>query len=389
VSPSQKADMVKFIQSGYGIDMKINKCLPKVLAIGDGGNDVSMIQQSNFGIGLLGIEGHQAARASDISITRFHQLVKLILIHGRYSYLRSSLISQYCYYKSMVICLVQLFFAFWSNFSGSSFFDSISLVSYNIFYTSLPALLIIFDKDIEENFLINNPKLYEFNQKDYFYNVQTIVYWVLRAIFHSLVLILIVSSVDLGLFGLQLGTNNEQLALALTIYTALVVVQLATIYLESNTITVIHHIVIFVTIMLFVIINLIVSQSNFFEAYNIYSSLCLDAKYYLTILLICIVCLLPIIALKFYQINYTNINNEINQAKLAQYCFKQKPLKQTKYTANNKSFTSLFYNDSKCVGSAAVKSNDHILYSPLGKLYISISLFIVHYNQSIILIKIV
>jgi phospholipid-transporting ATPase len=39
-----------------------------MLAIGDGANDVSMICAANVGIGIIGKEGQQAARASDFAI---------------------------------------------------------------------------------------------------------------------------------------------------------------------------------------------------------------------------------------------------------------------------------------------------------------------------------
>jgi len=112
-----------------------------VLCIGDGGNDCSMIQAADAGVGIVGKEGLQAARAADYSISRFRMLPRLLLVHGRYSYLRTSFIAQYCFYKSLQICLVQLFFAFVSEFSGASYFDSYSLVTYNLIYTSVPTLL--------------------------------------------------------------------------------------------------------------------------------------------------------------------------------------------------------------------------------------------------------
>lgn len=42
-----------------------------MLGIGDGGNDVGMIQEAHVGIGIEGKEGKQAALASDYSIREF------------------------------------------------------------------------------------------------------------------------------------------------------------------------------------------------------------------------------------------------------------------------------------------------------------------------------
>jgi phospholipid-translocating ATPase len=44
------------------------------LAIGDGGNDVSMIQEANVGVGIAGKEGMQASRAADYVLGQFRFL---------------------------------------------------------------------------------------------------------------------------------------------------------------------------------------------------------------------------------------------------------------------------------------------------------------------------
>jgi phospholipid-translocating ATPase len=46
----------------------LKSCDYRTLAIGDGGNDVMMIQQADIGVGISGREGLQAARAADYSI---------------------------------------------------------------------------------------------------------------------------------------------------------------------------------------------------------------------------------------------------------------------------------------------------------------------------------
>ncbi|KAJ0936563.1 putative P-type phospholipid transporter [Helianthus annuus] len=80
VTPSQKAQLVELLKS----------CDYRTLAIGDGGNDVRMIQQADIGVGISGREGLQAARAADYSIGKFRFLTRLILVHGRYSYNRTA-----------------------------------------------------------------------------------------------------------------------------------------------------------------------------------------------------------------------------------------------------------------------------------------------------------
>lgn len=68
-SPTQKADVTRLLK-GYARG--------RVCAIGDGGNDVSMIQTAHVGVGIVGKEGMQAALAADFSITQFSHLTKLL-----------------------------------------------------------------------------------------------------------------------------------------------------------------------------------------------------------------------------------------------------------------------------------------------------------------------
>jgi phospholipid-transporting ATPase len=53
------------------------------LAIGDGANDVNMITAAHVGVGIKGLEGAQAARASDYAIGEFKLLRRLLFYHGR------------------------------------------------------------------------------------------------------------------------------------------------------------------------------------------------------------------------------------------------------------------------------------------------------------------
>ncbi|CAG8444453.1 1401_t:CDS:2 [Acaulospora colombiana] len=68
-SPTQKAEVTRLI-------MEFTK--KRVCCIGDGGNDVSMIQAAHVGIGIVGKEGKQASLAADFSITQFSYVLKLL-----------------------------------------------------------------------------------------------------------------------------------------------------------------------------------------------------------------------------------------------------------------------------------------------------------------------
>lgn len=93
-SPSQKASLVKAIRR------KVQSSI--TLAIGDGANDIAMIQEAHVGIGITGKEGLQAARTSDYSIAQFRFLVKLLLVHGRWNYIRTCKYTLGTFWKEMV-----------------------------------------------------------------------------------------------------------------------------------------------------------------------------------------------------------------------------------------------------------------------------------------------
>lgn len=175
VTPQQKAQIVELVKQQKKI----------VLAIGDGGNDVPMIQMANVGVGIIGKEGHQAAKAADFSIGRFRFLAKLLFVHGRWAYRRTAFISQYCFHKSMFIALFQLFFAFYNGFSGASLFDGIALASYNLFFTGLPVMLYTMDQDLDKETLLRYPHLYKETQSGSQMNIKTISYWILRTVIQA------------------------------------------------------------------------------------------------------------------------------------------------------------------------------------------------------------
>jgi phospholipid-translocating P-type ATPase (flippase) len=144
VSPMQKALVVRMIKSN--IENAIT------LAIGDGANDVSMIQEADVGVGIFGEEGTQAALSSDYAIGEFKHLRKLILFHGRLNYMRIAEMITYFFFKNFLFTLPQFFFAFYSGFSGQTIFDDWFVSFFNLIFTCLPLLFkALFDQDINDN----------------------------------------------------------------------------------------------------------------------------------------------------------------------------------------------------------------------------------------------
>mmetsp|Transcript_27630 Transcript_27630/g.20045 ORF Transcript_27630/g.20045 Transcript_27630/m.20045 type:complete len:148 (+) Transcript_27630:2261-2704(+) len=110
VSPKQKANIVEMIKKRH--PRKVT------LSIGDGANDVAMINEAHIGVGIAGKEGMQAARSSDFAISQFSFLKPLLFIHGRECYRRNAFMVCYIFYKNILYVTVEYFFGFASSFSG-------------------------------------------------------------------------------------------------------------------------------------------------------------------------------------------------------------------------------------------------------------------------------
>jgi magnesium-transporting ATPase (P-type) len=130
--PIQKAEVVRIVR------VRLNKI---TLSIGDGANDVPMIKTAHIGIGLFGEEGMGAVLASDYALPEFRMLWRLLLVHGRWNYIRISEMILYFFYKNMLFTIPQFIFAFYCGFSGQTIFDDIYITLYNLTFTSLPLVV--------------------------------------------------------------------------------------------------------------------------------------------------------------------------------------------------------------------------------------------------------
>ncbi|KAJ4453647.1 phospholipid-transporting P-type ATPase [Paratrimastix pyriformis] len=159
------------------------------LAIGDGANDVSMIQEAHVGVGIRGLEGLQAAKASDFSIAQFRFLKRLVLVHGRWNLDRIALLVLYSFYKNITYNLPQFYYGFYNMFSGQLVYDSWITMLYNIIFTFLPIMfLAVWDQDLPAEVLEKHPFLYREKQHGQAFDARTIVYWMINSIFHSVVI---------------------------------------------------------------------------------------------------------------------------------------------------------------------------------------------------------
>jgi len=150
-SPTQKADLALLIR---GWTKK------RVACIGDGGNDVSMIQAADVGIGIVGKEGKQASLAADFSITQFAHLTKLLVWHGRNSYKRSSKLALFVMHRGLIAAIAQAVFSVASGGEPIALYRDWLLVGYATVYTMAPVFSLVLDRDVDEHIANLYPELY-------------------------------------------------------------------------------------------------------------------------------------------------------------------------------------------------------------------------------------
>lgn len=175
------------------------------LAIGDGANDVNMIQEGDIGVGIFGLEGMQAANSSDFAIPEFKGLSRLLFIHGRWSYIRNSEMVLYFFYKNMLFTIPQFYYTYLNVWSGASLFDDWYMTNYNMIFTALPLTVkALFDQDIRhaylkkikgERIIVEKKKIkallpyfYKVGQDDHIFNGRNFLLWILQGIIHGFVI---------------------------------------------------------------------------------------------------------------------------------------------------------------------------------------------------------
>ena len=165
------------------------------LSIGDGANDVPMIQEANIGVGIRGQEGSQAVRAADYALSQFSFLKKLVLVHGRIGYRRISFVVQYYFYKNIILVFTEIYFAYFSAYSGQIYFAEWLPTMYNALWTSLTCLFAFaYEDDVHKpEIAFSNTKLYKMGQKGKYFNIWVFWKWVILSVWHGFVIYWLVS----------------------------------------------------------------------------------------------------------------------------------------------------------------------------------------------------
>jgi phospholipid-translocating ATPase len=180
-APSQKREITN----------KLKKLGKRVLGIGDGGNDVGMIQEAHVGIGIEGKEGKQAALASDYSVQEFQDVVKLVLWHGRMIYMTVSKMCSFVMHRGLIIATIQFFFIIMFFFIDIPIFNGFLTFGYSTIFTNLPVIAIIMDEDLDFTTLKRYPILYRELQLGRLLNYKAFFIMLLKAVFQGSSIILL------------------------------------------------------------------------------------------------------------------------------------------------------------------------------------------------------
>ncbi|ANM64919.1 ATPase E1-E2 type family protein / haloacid dehalogenase-like hydrolase family protein [Arabidopsis thaliana] len=179
-SPKQKALVTRLVKNGTG---------RTTLAIGDGANDVGMLQEADIGVGISGAEGMQAVMASDFAIAQFRFLERLLLVHGHWCYRRITLMICYFFYKNLAFGFTLFWYEAYASFSGKPAYNDWYMSCYNVFFTSLPVIALgVFDQDVSARLCLKYPLLYQEGVQNVLFSWERILGWMLNGVISSMII---------------------------------------------------------------------------------------------------------------------------------------------------------------------------------------------------------
>ncbi|TIA92065.1 hypothetical protein E3P81_01659 [Wallemia ichthyophaga] len=215
-SPTQKAEIANLIRS---------HTRRRVCCIGDGGNDVSMIQAADVGVGIVGKEGKQASLAADFSVMQFSFLTRLLVWHGRNSYKRSAKLAQFVIHRGLIISIIQAVFSAIMYFAPIAIYQGYLMVGYSTIYTMAPVFSLVLDRDVNEDLALLYPELYKELTKGRILSLKTFFIWMMVSVYQGGAIMIM----TLVLF------ENEFLNIVAISFTSLIVNELIMVALEITT----------------------------------------------------------------------------------------------------------------------------------------------------------
>lgn len=218
-TPQQKADVAEMIKESTH---------KRVCCIGDGGNDVSMIQSADVGVGIVGKEGRQASLAADFSVTQFSYLTALLMWHGRNSYKRSAKLAQFVIHRGLIISVAQAVYSISSGFEPIALYQGWLMVGYATIYTMAPVFSLVLDYDVSEDLVSLYPELYKELKEGRSLSYATFFAWCAVSLYQG--------SAIQGLSQLFVGIDETLFTSLVAIsYSALIFDELAMVGIEIHT----------------------------------------------------------------------------------------------------------------------------------------------------------
>ncbi|KAI3696543.1 hypothetical protein L1987_79561 [Smallanthus sonchifolius] len=344
VSPLQKAQVTRLVRKGG------NRI---VLSIGDGANDVGMIQAAHVGVGISGLEGMQAVMASDFAIAQFRFLTDLLLVHGRWSYLRLCKVVSYFFYKNLTFTLTQFWYTFQTGYSGQRFYDDWFQSLFNVFFTALPVIIVgLIDKDVSASLSKKYPQLYKEGIENAFFNWKVVGTLACFSVYQSVIVYnFVVASSTTGLTsaGKMLGLWD----VSTTAFTCLVITVNLRLLMMCNTVTWWHSIGVGGSILawftfIFIYSHVFLNKGTYLTIYVLTST----AYFYLITILVPVVALVGdfLVQRWFYPYDYQiveemhrherepigaglmEIRNQLTPEEERKYAFALLPRERSKHT---------------------------------------------------------
>ncbi|KAM7276270.1 hypothetical protein ACFE04_018136 [Oxalis oulophora] len=299
-SPKQKALVTALVKLGTK---------KTTLAIGDGANDVGMLQEADIGIGLSGVEGMQAVMSSDIAIAQFRYLERLLLVHGHWCYRRISSMICYFFYKNITFGITLFLFEATASFSAQTAYNDWFLALYNVIFTSTPVLAMgIFDQDVSARFCLQFPLLYQEGVQNVLFSWRRIIGWMCNGVYSGIIIFVFCArGLDNQAFNSEGKTVNLDIFGA-SMYTCIVWVVNLQMALSISYFTLIQHITIWGSIAiwyLFLLIYGAIPPSISTNAYQVFiETLAPSPFYWIITLFVTISALIPYFTYKAIQMRF-------------------------------------------------------------------------------------
>jgi phospholipid-transporting ATPase len=301
VSPLQKALVTGLVKAAGRV----------TLAIGDGANDVGMIQAAHIGVGISGAEGMQAVMASDFAIAQFKYLERLVLVHGRYNYKRVARLITYFFYKNTLFGFTLFWYNAWAFFSGQPCYNDYMMSCFNVFFTSLPIIVVaILDQDVSAAVSHHYPQLYGQGQRNEFFTWPVILYWVANGFYQSIAVFLACIWGQYRLASDRAGGQPmEMWGAGSAMYTIIIITVTLQLALAVDYWTAIHHVVFIGSVFLkyaFILVMAVLPFSFATSAVGLFPGIVAPApSYWLLVGVVPIICLLPDFTLRAIKCVHT------------------------------------------------------------------------------------